>query len=119
MRKVYKKNKNNEIFLLTPEPSILKNIPSYELRMEIIVNDIKIDLLYIVIFPTKIKLNLFKNAFNDNYLEDNYLNANGLYLFMNQLKTDRTFDKGINIDKIRMDYLIDNYVEAEKYLRII
>ena len=105
----YKKNKNNEIFLLTPEPSILKNIPSYELRMEIIVNDIKIDLLYIVIFPTKIKLNLFKNAFNDNYLEDNYLNANGLYLFMNQLKTDRTFDKGINIDKIRMDYLIDNY----------
>jgi hypothetical protein len=33
---------------------------------------------------------------------------------MNQLKTDRTFDKGINIDKIRMDYLLANYQNIKK-----
>ena len=81
---------------------------------------VKGHILYVSFFPvtSSINFNDFKQKFTKCYIkkvEDaNFLNDNGLHFFGNKIDGNRSLEKGMNIDKIRMQYLMNYYKSQGK-----
>jgi hypothetical protein len=83
--------------------------------------NVKGHILYVSFFPVKsrspndnqLNFNDFKIKFTESYIETkeetNYLNNSGLHFFGNKIDGNRSLEKGMNIDKIRMNYLMNYY----------
>jgi len=74
-------------------------------------------ILYVSFFPVRSpNFNDFKNKFIDNYIRsnenENFLNNEGLHFFGNKIDGNRSLEKGMNIDEIRMKYLMNYYESA-------
>ena len=86
-------------------------------------------ILYVLFFPVmyispqenSLNFNYFKNQFTTYYIEQvnnaNYLNDKGLHFFGNKIDGNRSLEKGMNIDKIRMQYLMNYYKSQEQLPR--
>jgi hypothetical protein len=79
-------------------------------------------ILYVSFFPVESHdFNDFKNKFTVSYIKkvnnENYLNNEGLHFFGNKIDGNRSLEKGMNIDKIRMQYLMNYYKSQEQLPR--
>ena len=83
--------------------------------------NVKGHILYVSFFPVSSNINFsdFKKKFTDYYIiknndKANFLNGTGLHFFGNKIDGNRSLEKGMNIDKIRMNYLMNYYKSQGK-----
>ena len=75
------------------------------------------DILYVSFFPVTLNFSNFKQKFTNSYItkvnDENFLNNEGLHFFGNKIDGNRSLEKGMNIDQIRMDELLNKYHKSQ------